>query len=55
MKRVKELDKNNEIYIVCRTGSRNNLVERQLTELGFENVINVILGMSKWTGQIKRK
>jgi len=49
--RIDELNKENEIYVVCRTGSRSDLAARKLTEKGFTNVINVIPGMSQWTGK----
>ncbi|WP_066254842.1 sulfurtransferase TusA family protein [Neobacillus drentensis] len=50
-KRIDELNKENEIYVVCRTGSRSDLAAQKLTEKGFTNVINVIPGMSQWTGK----
>ena len=49
--RMNELNRENEIYVVCRTGSRSDLAARKLTEKGFTNVINVIPGMSQWTGK----
>lgn len=48
---VEHLNKNDEIYIVCRTGNRSDLAARKLTELGFKEVYNVIPGMSQWTGK----
>ncbi|MDR7236732.1 sulfurtransferase TusA family protein [Neobacillus drentensis] len=49
--RIDELNKENEIYVVCRTGSRSDLAAQKLAEKGFTNVINVIPGMSQWTGK----
>ncbi|MBM7573271.1 sulfurtransferase TusA family protein [Aquibacillus albus] len=49
--RMNELNKNDEIYVVCRTGSRSDLAAQKLAENGFEKVINVIPGMSQWTGK----
>lgn len=49
--RVNELKKDQEIYVVCRTGSRSDLASQKLTEKGFTNVINVVPGMSKWSGE----
>ncbi|MCE4049013.1 sulfurtransferase TusA family protein [Bacillus sp. Au-Bac7] len=46
------LNKNDEIYIVCRTGNRSDLAAQKLTENGFNNVINVEQGMSQWSGKI---
>ncbi|MGD6965791.1 sulfurtransferase TusA family protein [Rossellomorea vietnamensis] len=48
--RMSELNKEDEIYVVCRTGSRSDLASQKLTENGFSNVINVVPGMSQWTG-----
>jgi len=48
--RFDELNKEKEIYVICRTGSRSDLASRKLTENGFVNVKNVIPGMSNWTG-----
>ncbi|THE13172.1 hypothetical protein E1I69_08715 [Bacillus timonensis] len=48
--RINELNEEKEIYVICRTGSRSDLASQKLTEKGFKNVINVLPGMSKWTG-----
>ncbi|MGG4467510.1 sulfurtransferase TusA family protein [Paenibacillus alvei] len=45
------LNKNDEIYIVCRTGNRSDLAAQKLTENGFNNVINVEQGMVQWSGK----
>ncbi|MEH7385915.1 sulfurtransferase TusA family protein [Bacillus sp. JJ1521] len=49
--RVDELNKDQEIYVICRTGSRSDLASQKLTEKGFKNIINVFPGMTKWTGK----
>ncbi|WP_407269967.1 sulfurtransferase TusA family protein [Radiobacillus sp. PE A8.2] len=49
--RSKELNRDDEIYVVCRTGSRSDLAAQKLTNLGFSKVINVVPGMSEWTGK----
>lgn len=46
--RMRELNAGDEIYVVCRTGSRSDLAAQALTEKGFSNVINVVPGMSQW-------
>ncbi|KAA0546616.1 hypothetical protein FZW96_15365 [Bacillus sp. BGMRC 2118] len=48
--RMNELNKDAEIYVVCRTGNRSDMAAQKLTEKGYENVINVVPGMSGWTG-----
>ena len=49
--RVEELDREKKVYVVCRTGNRSDLAAQKLTEKGFANVINVVPGMSKWSGE----
>lgn len=49
--RLNELNKEAEIYVVCRTGSRSDLAAQKLTEKGFTNVINVLPGMNQWFGK----
>jgi rhodanese-related sulfurtransferase/TusA-related sulfurtransferase len=46
-----EFNKESEIYLVCRTGNRSDLAAQKLSEKGFTNVINVVPGMSQWTGK----
>jgi rhodanese-related sulfurtransferase/TusA-related sulfurtransferase len=49
--RLNELNKDDEIYVVCRTGNRSDFAAQKLAENGFTNVINVVPGMSEWTGK----
>lgn len=49
--RMDEINKENEIYVVCRTGNRSDLAAQKLAKNGFINVINVVPGMSQWTGK----
>lgn len=48
--RFDELDKEKEIFVVCRTGNRSDLAAQKLKEKGFDHVFNVIPGMSGWSG-----
>ncbi|WP_017726112.1 sulfurtransferase TusA family protein [Halalkalibacterium ligniniphilum] len=48
--RQQELNAEDTIYVVCRTGSRSDLAAQKLTNAGFKNVVNVVPGMSEWTG-----
>ncbi|MHA6252721.1 rhodanese-like domain-containing protein [Oceanobacillus sp. CAU 1775] len=43
-----ELDKADEIYVICRTGNRSDLAAQKLAAIGFTNVTNVMPGMSQW-------
>ncbi|GHH99136.1 sulfurtransferase TusA family protein [Neobacillus kokaensis] len=48
---LSELKKEAAICVVCRTGNRSDLAAQKLAENGFKNVINVVPGMSQWTGK----
>lgn len=49
--RLNELNKEDEIFVICRTGSRSDFAAQKLTENGFAKVYNVVPGMSQWSGQ----
>lgn len=49
-KRLSELPSDCNIYVICRTGNRSDLACKLLSEKGFSKVINVLPGMSEWTG-----
>ena len=49
--RIHELDKEAVIYVICRTGNRSDFAAQKLAEEGFETVINVVPGMSAWSGK----
>ncbi len=53
--RLEELDKNEEIYVICRTGNRSDLAAQLLAENGFTKVYNVLPGMNEWNGNIKKE
>ncbi|MDC3414736.1 sulfurtransferase TusA family protein [Terrihalobacillus insolitus] len=52
--RADELDKESDVYVVCRTGNRSDLASKQLADKGFENVKNVVQGMVEWSGPIEK-
>lgn len=47
--RMSELTSDKQIYVICRTGTRSDLAAQKLADSGFD-VINVVPGMSEWTG-----
>lgn len=49
--RLQELDKDKEIYVICRNGNRSDFAAQKLAKNGFRKVFNVIPGMSGWTGE----
>ncbi len=50
--RCDELNKDQEIFVICKSGGRSNQACLILQENGFEEVFNVLPGMSGWTGPI---
>lgn len=52
--RFEELNKNEEIHVICRSGSRSDFASQKLMEKGFMNVKNVVPGMQEWTGSIDK-
>ncbi|TQR18783.1 sulfurtransferase TusA family protein [Psychrobacillus soli] len=53
--RLNELDKDKEIFVICRTGTRSDLAAQKLAENGFTKVYNVLPGMSSWNGDLSKK
>src|SRR5699024_9695023 len=49
--RASELDKEKDIYIICRTGNRSDMLARILATLEFKEIFNVVPGMIQWTGE----
>lgn len=47
--RYNELNKQDEVYIICEIGGRSDLAMNFLLQKGFKKVANVLPGMSKWT------
>jgi rhodanese-related sulfurtransferase/TusA-related sulfurtransferase len=52
--RLEELNKEEEIYVVCRTGKRSDLAAQLLASKGFTKVYNVLPGMAEWNGNITK-
>lgn len=52
--RLKELDQDKTIYVICRTGMRSDLAAQQLAEAGFRDIYNVLPGMSGYTGDLEK-
>lgn len=49
--RMSELNQERPTYVVCRTGNRSDMVAHTLSKNGFDRVINVVPGMSKWKNE----
>lgn len=53
--RMNELDKSATVYVICRTGKRSDLAAQKLASNGFDNVWNVMPGMTSWTGELTKE
>ena len=53
--RMDELNKEETIYLICQTGRRSGIAGIQLAEIGFNNVLNVVPGMTDWTKQTMKR
>ncbi|KPN96020.1 sulfurtransferase TusA family protein [Lysinibacillus sp. ZYM-1] len=52
--RLSELDKEQEIYVICRTGKRSDMAAQKLASRGFAKVFNVLPGMTSWKGDLTK-
>lgn len=52
--RMKELDMDQELYVICRTGKRSDLAAQKLANAGFNKVYNVLPGMTAWAGELQK-
>jgi len=52
--RIKELDMDKEIYVICRTGKRSDMAAQKLANAGFNKVYNVLPGMTAWKGELTK-
>lgn len=51
--RLNELNRQDFIYVFCRTGTRSDMAAQKLAASGFTSVLNVVPGMSGWSGATK--
>ena len=53
--RLSELNKDETIYVICRTGTRSDMAAQQLAAAGFTNIFNVLPGMSGYEGELEKE
>lgn len=51
--RINEIDSSKTVYVICRTGNRSDYAAKLLSEKGFNQVFNVIPGISEWNGPLE--
>lgn len=52
--RLSELNKEDEIYVICRTGNRSDFAAQKLSQHGFTKVWNVVPGITQWKGATEK-
>jgi sulfur-carrier protein adenylyltransferase/sulfurtransferase len=50
--RTDEIDRNADVVLYCRSGSRSAAAVRQLRMLGFERVLNLRGGIQAWADEV---
>ncbi len=50
--RIGDLDRDREIVVYCRTGSRSTWAARLLLERGFDQVLNLRGGVMAWRAEV---
>ena len=53
-KRINELDKNRNVFVMCHTGTRSQTVVKWLKSKGYEHSVNVLGGIDAWAALIDR-
>ncbi|OIP05632.1 MAG: hypothetical protein AUJ97_00425 [Bacteroidetes bacterium CG2_30_32_10] len=50
---LKTLNKNEPIYVYCKSGNRSRKAATQMEEMGFTKIYNLVGGFSAWRGAAK--
>ena len=53
-RRFTELDKNQNVFVMCHTGTRSQTVVKWLKSQGYEHSVNVLGGIDAWAALIDR-
>ena len=53
-KRYKEMDKNKNVFVMCHTGTRSQIVVKWLKAQGFDHSVNVLGGIDAWAALVDR-
>lgn len=53
VEQFEEMDKNEPVYIYCRSGNRSAKASKKLSDAGFKNIIDLEGGYKAWTGKKK--
>lgn len=50
-KRIQEVNKDKEVFLYCRSGSRSKQAARVLAKHGVNNMFNLVGGIGRWPGK----
>ena len=53
-RRFTELDKNQNVFVMCHTGTRSQTVVKWLKSQGYKHSVNVLGGIDAWAALIDR-
>jgi len=51
---IEKLDKSKTYLVYCRSGNRSYSACKQMKEMGFEKVFNLVHGIICWNGEVER-
>ncbi|MDN4094588.1 MULTISPECIES: rhodanese-like domain-containing protein [Bacillales] len=52
--RLSEIEKDKEVIFICRSGNRSGKACEYLSNLGYDNLLNMAGGMLGWKGEVER-
>ena len=52
IEKIKSFSSNKEYYIYCKSGARSSAACKIMNQMGFNNVYNLLGGISEWNGEI---
>ena len=52
--RYQEMDKNKNVFVMCHTGTRSQIVVKWLKSQGYNYTVNVLGGIDAWAALIDR-
>lgn len=53
--RIQTLDRDNPVFLYCRSGNRSYQAGMYMAQLGFRELYNLADGIISWTGDINRE
>ena len=54
MSKIQSYNKENSYYIYCKSGARSAQACQIMSQLGFNNVYNLLGGITNWKGEISK-